>query len=161
MLHPMASPFRSVPGQFFPAKRAIYLVVPIGITPKNNDRSRVGLRKVVPAFGFSPKRARAKAGMAALVRVLSRPAPLQGRGIQFAAQLVHYKFSPIPYPAAAMSDPAALGIDIGGTKTLCLLVNNKLQVLKCIKFKTAPEKGVSRFRKKLLESAKALKLVAQ
>jgi glucokinase len=50
-----------------------------------------------------------------------------------------------------MRKPAALGIDVGGTKTLCVLVNKRARKLKIIKFKTAPQNGSKEFTKTLLE----------
>jgi N-methylhydantoinase A/oxoprolinase/acetone carboxylase beta subunit len=47
-----------------------------------------------------------------------------------------------------MRETGVLGIDVGGTKTLCLLVDQKYEILAEEKFQTAPEDG----RKKLLRS---------
>src|SRR5256885_15809983 len=55
-----------------------------------------------------------------------------------------------------MSKPAALGIDIGGTKPLCLLVNQARETLKATKFKTAPGEGCKEFIKNLVEVLKEL-----
>jgi glucokinase len=48
-----------------------------------------------------------------------------------------------------MAKRGAIGIDVGGTKTLCLLVDERFRILKEIKFKTAPEDGRARFAKRL------------
>ena len=56
-----------------------------------------------------------------------------------------------------MNNAAALGIDVGGTKTLCLLVNSRCEPLEEIKFKTAPSEGRKEFTKNLLAAARALK----
>lgn len=55
-----------------------------------------------------------------------------------------------------MKKPAAIGIDVGGTKTLCVLVDKHCQQLEEIKFKTAPEEGRNRFTHKLKDSVGAL-----
>lgn len=55
-----------------------------------------------------------------------------------------------------MKKPAAVGIDVGGTKTLCVLVNKHFQQLEEIKFKTAPEEGQNRFTHRLKDSVGAL-----
>src|SRR5256885_2144736 len=54
----------------------------------------------------------------------------------------------------------ALGIDIGGTKTLCLLVDKDGRILRREKFKTA-EDGVDQFRKDLLRTVWSLRDYAQ
>src|SRR5438105_15012572 len=59
-----------------------------------------------------------------------------------------------------MSKPAALGIDVGGTKTLCVLVNKHYETIHAIKFKTAPHDGRKQFAKRLLHATKALKKIA-
>jgi len=59
-----------------------------------------------------------------------------------------------------MSKPVALGIDIGGTKTLCLLMDKRHRVVEAVKFKTN-ENGLKRFQKNLLTTAKALKQKAR
>jgi glucokinase len=56
-----------------------------------------------------------------------------------------------------MSKTAAIGIDIGGTKTLCVLVNKRCEILKELKFKTAPQEGCDKFGEKLKESVTALR----
>jgi glucokinase len=55
-----------------------------------------------------------------------------------------------------MKKPAAVGIDVGGTKTLCVLVDKHFQQLEEIKFKTAPEEGRHRFTRRLRDSVGAL-----
>src|ERR1043165_9681753 len=59
-----------------------------------------------------------------------------------------------------MNNRAALGIDIGGTKTLCLLVNGHCEPIEQIKFKTAPEEGRKEFTDNLLKAVKELKSIA-
>src|SRR5436190_3638004 len=59
-----------------------------------------------------------------------------------------------------MTKPVALGIDIGGTKTLCLLVDKDGRILRREKFKTA-EDGVDQFRKDLLRTVWSLRDYAQ
>jgi len=59
-----------------------------------------------------------------------------------------------------MSKPVALGIDIGGTKTLCVLIDRRHRVLETVKFKTV-EDGLAPFRKHLLASVRALKRKAR
>jgi glucokinase len=59
-----------------------------------------------------------------------------------------------------MSKPAALGVDIGGTKTLCVLVNKQTEPIERVKFKTAPHRGKDKFAQKLTEALKALEEVA-
>jgi glucokinase len=55
-----------------------------------------------------------------------------------------------------MKKPAAVGIDVGGTKTLCVLVDRHFRKLDEVKFKTAPEEGRNRFTHKLRDSVGAL-----
>jgi glucokinase len=55
-----------------------------------------------------------------------------------------------------MKKPAAVGIDVGGTKTLCVLVDKHFQKLEEIKFKTAPDEGQHRFTRRLKDSVGAL-----
>jgi glucokinase len=57
-----------------------------------------------------------------------------------------------------MSKWAAVGIDIGGTKTLCVLVDKKCRVLEQIKFKTAPQDGQRKFTERLLDAVRHLEL---
>lgn len=56
-----------------------------------------------------------------------------------------------------MNKAAALGIDVGGTKTLCLLVDSHCQVLEEYKFKTAPAEGRKEFTGNLLQAITELK----
>ena len=60
-----------------------------------------------------------------------------------------------------MRKPAAIGIDVGGTKTLCLLVDRHLRRLGQAKFKTATEGGRNRFTRKLSQSVQALVTTAR
>ena len=55
-----------------------------------------------------------------------------------------------------MAKRAVLGIDIGGTKTLCALVNESFRIVETVKFKTAPAEGKDVFVKNLLEAARSL-----
>src|ERR1700722_12266205 len=55
-----------------------------------------------------------------------------------------------------MKKPAAVGIDVGGTKTLCVLVDKRFRLLDQLKFKTAPEGGRNRFTRKLTEAVATL-----
>ncbi len=55
-----------------------------------------------------------------------------------------------------MNKPAAVGIDIGGTKTLCVLVDERCRLIHEIKFKTSPDEGRDRFTQTLVKSVKAL-----
>lgn len=56
---------------------------------------------------------------------------------------------------------AAVGIDVGGTKTLCLLVDDACRILEGTKFKTAPHKGRAQFTHNLLHALSGLKRAAQ
>lgn len=56
----------------------------------------------------------------------------------------------------SMKKPAAVGIDVGGTKTLCVLVDKHFRKLDELKFKTAPEEGRHRFTRRLRDSVGAL-----
>jgi Transcriptional regulator/sugar kinase len=56
-----------------------------------------------------------------------------------------------------MNKVAALGIDVGGTKTLCLLVDSHCESLEEIKFKTAPDEGRGEFTKNLLQAVTELR----
>jgi glucokinase len=60
-----------------------------------------------------------------------------------------------------MSNDATIGIDIGGTKTLCLLVDDKFKVLEEIKFKTEPNEGRDPFSSQLIDSIKSLRKAAK
>ena len=57
--------------------------------------------------------------------------------------------------------PAALGIDIGGTKTLCLLVSEAREIIEETKFKTAPNEGCKEFTRNLLDALKGLNKLAR
>ena len=59
-----------------------------------------------------------------------------------------------------MNGKAALGIDVGGTKTLCLLVDHKFRIIAEEKFQTAPEDGRKKFVKKLRAAAHAMADIA-
>jgi glucokinase len=52
---------------------------------------------------------------------------------------------------------AAIGIDVGGTKTLCLLVDERCRTLEAVKFKTAAQAGRSKFTRRLLSAVRTLK----
>jgi glucokinase len=56
-----------------------------------------------------------------------------------------------------MNKVAALGVDVGGTKTLCLLVNGHCEILEEIKFKTAPDEGRGQFTKNLSQAVAELR----
>ncbi|HVV01967.1 MAG TPA: ROK family protein [Verrucomicrobiae bacterium] len=56
-----------------------------------------------------------------------------------------------------MSKTAVLGIDIGGTKTLCVLVDKHFKILKTHKFKTASDEGQKRFATNLANAVGALR----
>ncbi|MGZ8900991.1 MAG: ROK family protein [Limisphaerales bacterium] len=55
-----------------------------------------------------------------------------------------------------MAKRAAIGIDIGGTKTLCALVSDRFEILQQVKFLTSPEEGRREFSKSLTAAATAL-----
>jgi glucokinase len=55
-----------------------------------------------------------------------------------------------------MPETATIGVDIGGTKTLCVLANSKGRVLQEIKFKTEPAKGCDTLLRKLITTARSL-----
>jgi glucokinase len=55
---------------------------------------------------------------------------------------------------------AAIGIDIGGTKTLCVLVDNECDVLKALKFKTHASKGQRSFLRRLFDALNVLRKIA-
>lgn len=57
---------------------------------------------------------------------------------------------------AGMGKRAVIGIDIGGTKTLCALINERYSILHEIKFKTSPEAGRAAFSKRLTCAVQAL-----
>jgi glucokinase len=60
-----------------------------------------------------------------------------------------------------MGHRAVIGIDIGGTKTLCALFNENYKVLEEIRFKTMPAKGERRFTAELQKAVRALRGVAK
>jgi glucokinase len=57
--------------------------------------------------------------------------------------------------------PAVVGVDVGGTKTLCVLVDKHCQPIHRIKFKTAPGDGCKEFTRHLVDSATELADVAR
>jgi glucokinase len=60
-----------------------------------------------------------------------------------------------------MSNHAAIGLDIGGTKTLCLLVDEGFNTIAEVKFKTAPDQGQKRFAAELVTTIKSQKRSAK
>src|SRR4051794_29437398 len=60
-----------------------------------------------------------------------------------------------------MPTPASLGVDIGGTKTLCLLLDEKAKVLAEIKFKTQANKSCDRFLAELTTALRGLRKKAR
>jgi glucokinase len=56
-----------------------------------------------------------------------------------------------------MRKSAVLGIDIGGTKTFCVLADRNAKTLNELKFKSAPDKGCKEFGKNLLGAVKSLR----
>ena len=55
-----------------------------------------------------------------------------------------------------MGEKAVLGLDIGGTKTLCALVDKRYQIAATDKFRTAPEEGRKKFIDQLVGTSKDL-----
>jgi glucokinase len=55
-----------------------------------------------------------------------------------------------------MGKRAVIGIDIGGTKTLCALINHRFEILHEIKFQTSPEDGRPAFAKRLATAVKGI-----
>lgn len=51
---------------------------------------------------------------------------------------------------------SAIGIDIGGTKTLCALIDHRFQIVEQVKFKTAPEEGPRKFKDRLRKAVEDL-----
>jgi glucokinase len=51
---------------------------------------------------------------------------------------------------------ASIGIDIGGTKTLCLLIDEQCDVLDSLKFKTHPSRGRKAFLNELIKTLEHL-----
>jgi len=60
-----------------------------------------------------------------------------------------------------MKKPAAVGIDVGGTKTLCVLLYKHFTKLEEVKFKTSPEEGRNRFTRRLKDSVGSLVTTAR
>jgi glucokinase len=60
-----------------------------------------------------------------------------------------------------MSKDTTIGIDIGGTKTLCLLLDEKGKVLEEIKFKTEPNEGREQFSSQLVDALKTMRKAAK
>ena len=56
---------------------------------------------------------------------------------------------------------AAIGIDIGGTKTLCVLADENSEIVESRKFKTAPQEGRRAFTKALLRAVNDLQQEAR
>ena len=65
------------------------------------------------------------------------------------------------HDAQLMRETGVLGIDVGGTKTLCLLVNYKYEIIAEEKFQTAPEDGRKKFVKKLRSAGESLVKTAE
>ena len=60
-----------------------------------------------------------------------------------------------------MRKRAVIGIDIGGTKTLCALFNGHFKLLDCVHFKTAPDKGRKAFTENLTRATRKLARTAK
>jgi len=60
-----------------------------------------------------------------------------------------------------MMKPAAVGIDVGGTKTLCVLVDKHFRELARAKFKTVAEEGRDRFTRDLTLAVESLSRTAR
>ncbi len=60
-----------------------------------------------------------------------------------------------------MHELGLIGIDLGGTKTLLALFDEKLRLIEEIKFKTLPHKGEKRFTRELSAAAEALTQTAK
>lgn len=56
---------------------------------------------------------------------------------------------------------AAIGVDLGGTKTLCVLLSEECDVLERVKFKTAPREGQAQFTKELIKAVHEIKEAAR
>jgi glucokinase len=69
-------------------------------------------------------------------------------------RIVHSR--PIVLQIEIMENRAAIAIDVGGTKTLCILVDERFKILKAVKFKTSPADGRSKFSKRLAAGVKTL-----
>lgn len=72
--------------------------------------------------------------------------PLSPIAVELAAGKIH----------SGMSKPAVLGVDVGGTKTLCLLVSPSRRIIAQTKFKTAPGEGCDLFARNLVKELKGL-----
>src|ERR1041385_2234949 len=84
----------------------------------------------------------------------------QGRGLEMTPLLsarssVHLRVN------IFMNKRAAVGIDVGGTKTLALLVDEKFRTLADVKFKTRPDNGRNGFTRKLLAAVESLRKTAR
>jgi len=55
-----------------------------------------------------------------------------------------------------MGKKAVIGVDIGGTKTLCALVSDSFEVIQEAKFKTSAHEGRQKFTENLREAVRAL-----
>lgn len=55
-----------------------------------------------------------------------------------------------------MGERAVIGVDIGGTKTLCVLLSEKFEELEKIKFRTSAPEGRAVFMKRLLTACREL-----
>lgn len=60
-----------------------------------------------------------------------------------------------------MAKDAVIGIDIGGTKTLCALIDDKFRVIEEEKFKTDPPEGRKAFATSLISTCKRLRARAK
>lgn len=60
-----------------------------------------------------------------------------------------------------MGKRGAIGIDIGGTKTLLALVNDRYQIVHELKFRTEPSDGRAAYTKRLVTAAKSLHTAAR
>ena len=60
-----------------------------------------------------------------------------------------------------MGKRAVIGIELGGTKTLCALFNEKYEILDDIAFKTAPAKGRKNFKEQLNDATQRLARAAR
>jgi glucokinase len=61
----------------------------------------------------------------------------------------------------SMGKRGAIGIDIGGTKTLCILVDDRIRIVKEVKFKTAADEGRDKFVKRLTDGIRVLTRAAR
>jgi glucokinase len=60
------------------------------------------------------------------------------------------------YFTLQMGKRAAIGIDIGGTKTLCALIDERFNILEEVKFKTSAHEGRTVFKKRLFSALQTL-----